>query len=189
MGQKNDDKDKKGAEEKPDPSSSDDKGSTGQPPANGDQTIPKQRFDEVIAERNKLREEKEAREKAEREATEKKAIEDGKLQEVINAKTAEIATLTATAARVDTLVKAFEAQIEAESKDWPEEAKAYLAVGETIEKKLELLPHARSLAVKLTNGGAAPPPGTGDKPKPKGDAADAEADKRAKAADAARLRR
>ena len=145
----------------------DDKGSEGKPPVNGD-TIPKARFDEVIAERNKLRADAEARAELDRKATEKKAIEDGKLQEVIDAKTAEIAQLTVTAARFDALVKALEPQIDAESKDWPDEAKSYLAIAETIEKKLELLPVARSLAAKLANGGTTPPPGTGTRPPPKG---------------------
>lgn len=162
------------------PPKPDDKGSPGTPPANGEHMIPKARLDEVIAERNKLRADQEARDKSERDATEKKKIEDGKLQEVIDAKSAEIVTLKATAARFDALVKTLEPQIDAESKDWPEEAKSYLAIAETIEKKLELLPAARSLAAKLANGGTAPPPGTGDKPKPKGGPPPAETQKGAK---------
>lgn len=158
----------------------DDKGSEGKPPVNGD-AIPKARFDEVIAERNKLRADNEARADADRKAAEKKAIEDGKFQQVIDAQAAEIATLKATAARFDALVAALEPQIDAESKDWPEEVKGMLALGETIEQKFQILPQARSLAAKLANGGNPPPPGTGDRPKPKGGTSPAEAQKVAKA--------
>lgn len=171
------------------PKTDDDKGSPGTPPANGEHMIPKDRFDAVIAERNKLRAENEARAEADRKAAEKKAIEDGEFQKVIDGQKAQITELTAKAARFDALVKTLEPQIDAESKDWPDEVKSYLAVAETIERKLELMPNARSLAAKLANGGQPPPPGTGDRPKPKGGAADAEADRIARAADASRYRR
>ncbi|MBK6317029.1 MAG: hypothetical protein IPF53_22760 [Blastocatellia bacterium] len=52
-------------------------GSPGTPPAIGEHMIPKQRLDEVIAQRNKLQAEAEARAETDRKATEKKAIEDG----------------------------------------------------------------------------------------------------------------
>ena len=122
----------------------------------------------MIAERNKLRADNEARADADRKAAEKKAIEDGEFQKVIDGQKATIAELTAKAARFDALVAALEPQIDAESKDWPEEVKGMLALGETIEQKFAILPQARSLAAKLANGGQPPPPGTGERPKPKG---------------------
>ncbi|MBK6317028.1 MAG: hypothetical protein IPF53_22755 [Blastocatellia bacterium] len=87
---------------------------------------------------------------------------------MIDGQKATIAELTAKAARFDALVAALEPQIDAESKDWPEEVKGMLALGETIEQKFAILPQARSLAAKLANGGQPPPPGTGERPKPKG---------------------
>lgn len=144
------------------------KGSTGAPPENGEHMIPKGRFDEVIAKRNELQAKLDAREESDRKAAEKKAIADGEYQKVIDTQSAEIAALKATAARFDALVATLEPQIDAESKDWPEEVKAMLAMGKTIEEKFAILPNARTLAAKLANGGNPPPPGTGDKPKPKG---------------------
>lgn len=162
------------------PPKPDDKGSPGTPPANGEHMIPKARLDEVIAERNALRAAEEARKEADRKAADQKAKDDGKLQELIDARDAEIATLKATAARFDALVETLTPQIDAESKDWPEEVKDMLAMGQTIEQKFAILPKARALAARLANGGQTPPPGTGDKPKPKGGPATADAQKLAK---------
>lgn len=110
---------------------------------------------------------------------------------MIDAKSAEIVTLKATVDRYNALVETLTPQLEAESADWPEEARAMLALGETLEKKLAIMPSARSLAAKLANKGAPPPPssGTGNMPPPAGDAGSAEADARARAADSARYRR
>lgn len=147
---------------------------TGTQTATGDAKFTQADLDRIISDRlaaqKRTIEDKLAKdqEEATRKAAEKKAIEDGKLQEVIDAKTAEIAAIQPKAELADRLVATFTAQIEAESKDWPEEARDMLGLAESVDKKLEILPKARALAAKLTGGAGSHPPGTAKRPEPKG---------------------
>jgi septal ring factor EnvC (AmiA/AmiB activator) len=147
----------------------------GTQPGTGDAKFTQADLDRIIRER--LAEQKTSletklakdREEADRKAAEEKARKDGELDKVITAKEAEIADLKPKADLADRLVATFTAQIEAESKEWPEEARDMLALAESVDKKLEVLPKARALAAKLSTGGTGShPPGTAKKPEPKG---------------------
>lgn len=122
-------------------------------PENKGAHVSKDRFDEVNSRMKKAEAENARYKAAQAEADEKAKIESGKAQEVIDGQKATIAELELSKSRLESLLPILEKQITDAAAEFPAEVKAMLDVADTIEKKLELLPQARSLAEKLTNPG------------------------------------
>lgn len=150
---KGDEKKDEGGNQQPPAKPDEGTGGDSRPDNKGEKVVSKDRFDQVN-DRMKAAEQKVAElEKLEAEAAEKAKIDNGKAQEVIDTQKAKIADLELSKARLESLLPILEKQIADAAADFPAEVKAMLDVAETLEKKLELLPQARSLAEKLTNPG------------------------------------
>jgi hypothetical protein len=145
----------------------------GTPPDNGEKTVPYARFKEVN-DRLKAIEAKDAeRAEADRKAEEAKKKAEGKLQEVIDAKDAELAGLKPQVALMATLAERENARISDAIKDLPASVKAKDPGPSDVARRIEWADTVLALAKEMA---PAPKPGNGRDPKPAGSPTDAKAD-------------